>query len=989
MDRPAWRLPFPGTPAQEEIINVGALPKGGRPELDYRTQPHLPEEDDNLARLVVLSACVLAALLALCMHIEPVGEALFGQPGVLLMGGGVGLWAGLALLFTGRVSVNTAARGVGLGFLGGFLLWVMYWACRHFLSLVLGLGIAVALVGYWVDQVMFHYAMWLNANPRLPRETRTHRAHWYRNRWQFQYLTGLAKNSLTGMPGADGYPASAQLVQLRQEEFHDLRSTWFGVGLVLLPYLILPLLPHGLLAATATLLVPPVVAFFSLGVHTTPQVPLSAMLRVAWQAVVSFVTYERPPAPAPGVFHSPAGLCGWRIGLTLAAALFVALALLPLVHFFPVAYELDPWAWKGATLMEPANPVETPAAAAARRVEIREALAPPGSASWYLLALENGESFGFLAAALLGLAATLVFPGLVLGTALVAGAGPFLARAHRALEDPESPVTEQRRDVNSWNAYVTRLAESTDPEEQRHLWLGSSLWHDYPLYLDPLILREHTYIVGDSGSGKTALGILPLVVQLLRQRDPDHASGAAAALVIIDLKGDNTLFQTVRAEAEGRGRPFKYFTNEVGRSTYVFNPLREAVGGELSINQIGETLLEALSLSHGEGYGRSYFSRRARRALTAVLRLYPDIQSFEELYQYTQQEFHNRRDLEDIFELVSVLESLSYYPQLNMHPGSRHYTAPALAHAIHFPAVLENREVIYFWLPAAAEAATVREIAKLAVYSLLSASYRHVRRTGTPSHTYLVIDEFQRMASEGFKIILEQARGFGIGCILANQTFEDLRTHDTDLRHTVQTNTRLKQVFSAADPAHQDALMKTSGEATLAPAWWMLGVDRRQVHRTPRPVVEVPAVTAGGYGRARLTRNQLITVNDDRFASLLQVARGAGLSQFGGFSLPISTRSFIMSAADYERLLGEPWPAVDERTLVIDPADAPPPPEVLETHATSGVRFVDEEPDTDEERAEPSPLNLAAAPAPPTPRRRGRPRKSGAPPEKDEPHDEP
>ena len=48
------------------------------------------------------------------------------------------------------------------------------------------------------------------------------------------------------------------------------------------------------------------------------------------------------------------------------------------------------------------------------------------------------------------------------------------------------------------------------------------------------------------------------------------------------------------------------------------------------------------------------------------------------------------------------------------------------------------------------------------------------------SQCYLVVDEFQRIAGENFRIVLEQARSFGLGAILANQTVSDLNTPSVD-----------------------------------------------------------------------------------------------------------------------------------------------------------------------------------------------------------------
>ena len=50
-------------------------------------------------------------------------------------------------------------------------------------------------------------------------------------------------------------------------------------------------------------------------------------------------------------------------------------------------------------------------------------------------------------------------------------------------------------------------------------------------------------------------------------------------VVIVDCKGDMALFNSTRDEAERAGRKFRWFTNRLGHSTYVFNPLSEPKRG--------------------------------------------------------------------------------------------------------------------------------------------------------------------------------------------------------------------------------------------------------------------------------------------------------------------------------------------------------------------------------------------------------------------------
>jgi hypothetical protein len=118
---------------------------------------------------------------------------------------------------------------------------------------------------------------------------------------------------------------------------------------------------------------------------------------------------------------------------------------------------------------------------------------------------------------------------------------------------------------------------------------------------------------------------------------------------------------------------------------------------------------------------------------------------------------------------------------------------------IFMPNVLKNREVAYFWLPAALESISVGEIAKLVLFNLRTAAQDWKRQHPTdPRRTILVIDELQHVAGENLQGILQDARSFGISAILANQSLWDLKSPTGfDLGPAIMTNTRVKFFFTS------------------------------------------------------------------------------------------------------------------------------------------------------------------------------------------------
>lgn len=80
--------------------------------------------------------------------------------------------------------------------------------------------------------------------------------------------------------------------------------------------------------------------------------------------------------------------------------------------------------------------------------------------------------------------------------------------------------------------------------------------------------------IGDSGSGKTALFLCPIIEQLVKFGD--------CSVIVLDLKADTTeLLATLQSAADSVRRergirlPLKYFSNQTGKATFAFNPMTQ------------------------------------------------------------------------------------------------------------------------------------------------------------------------------------------------------------------------------------------------------------------------------------------------------------------------------------------------------------------------------------------------------------------------------
>ncbi len=671
-----------------------------------------------------------------------------------------------------------------------------------------------------------------------------------------------------------------------------------------------------------------------------------SLASVARDVLTRFVSYDAISG-APGTWRPHLSVTARKIIILVILSLFFASITVPLCFFVPCRVVAPLMADDAGVLTK----LNLPGSAALKEAmrnrssdgtippfQLAEAMTdyPPGALLLSCVMIMTGKQM-FSWILLLSFCLYIIVPPYVL-IALYRPALTELAElrqklAHDAMADPRP----------EWQWYVdhlrTSMHEASDPvtgrpvRESEHLFLGLEYVHKFPVLLDRRILAEHAYIVGDTGSGKTSLGIMPILIQLIRgHAEPREQIGSVTSsdnensgngdswqlsapppIIIIDLKGDPALFHMVRDEAERRRREleitdpqdpryaFRFFTCEKERSTHYFNPFKSLESSTRSLSQICHLLLDSLNLSHGEGYGRSYYSRKNRMLLYEVLDSKPEVRSFEELYKrIAEREAASPQVYRDAFELVSTMHALSKYPQLaTFQPLKRP------ADSVHLPSVLEHSQVAYFWLPAALESISVREIAKLALFSTLSAAIDRQVNGQPKRQAYVVIDEFQRIAGENFKVILEQARSFGLAAILANQTQHDLATADTDLRATIRTNTRFKQYFGLSDSQEIHDLCDASGQEVATMRSWMTSIMNSK-SRTMKSEQE--------FIKTRLTVNDVLSASDHPLQSIVQVSRGDGYTQYGGFPVPIQS-AWPLHQADYIDYQYATWPEREEYEL--------------------------------------------------------------------------
>ena len=195
-------------------------------------------------------------------------------------------------------------------------------------------------------------------------------------------------------------------------------------------------------------------------------------------------------------------------------------------------------------------------------------------------------------------------PSLLFAMALV-GIGPVLREFERLCDD-EKPLLG-RKSWTEFDAYHDRLRRSGNATEAECIWIGLHKEREFPILIPESLFNQHAHLLGGSGAGKTGLGLATLTAQLIKNDK--------GPVIIIDGKGDNALFQSVRGWCEEDERTFKWFTTSAEKSTYLFNPLDQKAIEKFSLPDIVGFLLQSLNLFHGPGYGKGWFTQASKSAL--------------------------------------------------------------------------------------------------------------------------------------------------------------------------------------------------------------------------------------------------------------------------------------------------------------------------------------------------------------------------------------
>ncbi|HRA88177.1 MAG TPA: hypothetical protein PK992_08910, partial [Planctomycetaceae bacterium] len=95
----------------------------------------------------------------------------------------------------------------------------------------------------------------------------------------------------------------------------------------------------------------------------------------------------------------------------------------------------------------------------------------------------------------------------------------------------------------SWAQFYADMRNSPDAIERDSIFVARVLADGSPMIVPRAVYENHAHFLGDSGSGKTSLGLMPICEQMIQFGD--------CSFVVIDLKGDSLELLAAMKRAAG------------------------------------------------------------------------------------------------------------------------------------------------------------------------------------------------------------------------------------------------------------------------------------------------------------------------------------------------------------------------------------------------------------------------------------------------------
>jgi len=456
---------------------------------------------------------------------------------------------------------------------------------------------------------------------------------------------------------------------------------------------------------------------------------------------------------------------------------------------------------------------------------------------------------------------------------------------------------------------VENIRKSPNPIERESFYQGRIVADGSPLLIPRSTHSEHIHFLGDSGGGKTALGLAPLMEQIIYRGD--------ASIVCIDLKADTLeLFATMIRAAEKLKEereielPTKYLSMDEDKASYAFNLQTQEFWKKFNAYQRTDILTGATGLNYGTDFGAGFYSAANEGVVHLVNELNPDVETFRQLAEQCgyilsssshKQRLHPemRKNGTHVHE---ILKRLGSFAPLNVSVEEG-FSQEVVDAGIDLSDTFRRPQLMYFHLSSVLSPGAAPAIARFVAYVLLASATVTDRKVPV----YLIIDEFQRMIAGNLGYMLQLARSMGVRIVLANQCMEDLKTTKSNLVPTIEANCRYRQWFSASSDEDRTRLSQCSGMTVERFSSFSESVNDSGASSFSRSTSE--------RVMPRLDVNDIALASDHPKQSIVRMSRGAGYAQYSGLPF-ICESDFHIDEEEYERRKHMVWPTGDPGTFV-------------------------------------------------------------------------
>ncbi|MCC6811242.1 MAG: type IV secretory system conjugative DNA transfer family protein [Deltaproteobacteria bacterium] len=322
----------------------------------------------------------------------------------------------------------------------------------------------------------------------------------------------------------------------------------------------------------------------------------------------------------------------------------------------------------------------------------------------------------------------------------------------------------------------------------------------------------HVHCMGQTGSGKSASVLLPLVLQ-------DALAGKA--IIVMDAKGSEENLNAITniAAATGRLADLRVFSLPFPERSNTYNPFwieprsgANPKGGDPLA--LSERVFSVFKQEMAEPFYRNTneaFFRNAIRVLhglndkqgRSVAMNASDVLSFVQdraVLDICLPQTTDRDAADDIDAQLKLLGPMGHQSFAGLQNLVQAYTTSPILNAyapdIVLAEVLERKQIVYFQLPANFYGQLTQSIGKIVLQELQQAgARRQIDRSLDQSPVGVFIDEFYNFAYPAFIESLNKLRDSNLQFFLAHQSLSDLERISKEYAAGIWDNTRTKIVL--------------------------------------------------------------------------------------------------------------------------------------------------------------------------------------------------